>query len=403
MVPVYTVDGNNNLQQAGRRALVETIVYDAAGRKLSTTNGNGETTTYRYDLRGNVTATTQPLGQLTRDAYDAQGRKVAEVDANGNVATWRYDYYGQLQAHTDIGGAVYSYVYDHARQLLGQGNSRGQNLSYQYDAAGQQIRLTDHALGQTTEYAYNGAGQHVREKTIQNGVTYQDTHLAYDALGRLRAVDDGRVALVYDYDALGNRTHEHTHVETVQDVTRDQDLYYAYDAMNRQTVVDAVDAQGDIVQGQGHLIGYDLTGNRTSDTSIGNRITAGSGNSVLAGYVFTSTGQPLLDESDDPFHRFDEFDDSQYLTAQLGSAAMVHEQTTVNCHDEGEERCRRPTRWVAARTRTGRSTLSIFDLICPYDVHEHGERRWQPQRKESSYRLPRHKKRRSLRLRSVWD
>ncbi|PCE23749.1 hypothetical protein BWP39_29150 [Paraburkholderia acidicola] len=340
VVGVYTVDGNNNLQSLGTRNLTETTGYDQAGRKLWSTNGNGETIRYAYDLRGNITMTTQPLGQATRDAYDVDGHKTAEVDANGSVATWRYDHFGQLQAHTDIGGANYSYTYDNARQLIAQTNTRGQSLHYQYDAAGQLIRIDDTALGQRTDYAYNAAGARVREKTTQGGVVYQDSHLAYDALGRLRDVADTRVHLTIDYDNAGNRVHEHTHVLNMQDAAKDSDLWYAYDSMNRQTLVDGTNPQGGIVQGQGHLIGYDLNGNRTSDTTIGARITSNGGDSVMAGYTINGTGARLLDESGNPimnvstdsqgrpYYGLDESGQPVYLTAVNVTTPVTYSAST---------------------------------------------------------------------------
>ncbi|RKP48432.1 LysM peptidoglycan-binding domain-containing protein [Trinickia fusca] len=340
VVGVYTVDGNNNLQLQATRNLVESTGYDQAGRKLWTSNGNGEVVRYDYDLRGNIVATTQPLGQVTRDAYDVEGHKISEVDANGSTATWRYDHFGQLQAHTDIGGANYSYTYDGARQLIAQSNSRGQNQTMQYDAAGQLTAIVDNAVGQVTTYAYNAAGQHVRERTVQGGIVYQDSHLAYDALGRLRDVADTRVHLSIDYDNVGNRLHEHTHVLNNQDAARDSDLWYAYDAMNRQTVVDGTSPQGGIVQGQGHLIGYDLNGNRTSDTSIGARITSGGGNSYVAGYTIDGSNQTLLDESGRPilnvstdahgrtYYGLDESGNPIYVTAIHSTTPITYSAST---------------------------------------------------------------------------
>ncbi|MDB5842690.1 MAG: repeat protein, partial [Herminiimonas sp.] len=297
---IYTVNANNSLAFVNARAIGERIKYDEAGRVLWSQNGNNETTRYGYDLRGNITSTTLPAGQVTYHAFDPQGRRTAEVDANGSLATWEHDYFGRLTGHRDIGGATYSYTYDNAGQLIAQTNSRGQSLAYQYDAAGQQTQATDHALGQATTYAYNLAGQRVLEKTVQDGITYQESHLSYDALGRLRRVSDGRVDLTYDYDNVGNRLHIGSHVITAGNAVRDKHLYYAYDQMNRQIVVDAVDAAGTIVQGQGHRLGYDLNGNRTSDTSIGNRITAGGGDSHVAGYTVDGSGQLLVDESGKP-------------------------------------------------------------------------------------------------------
>ncbi|WP_051981153.1 hypothetical protein [Burkholderia sp. 9120] len=119
-----------------------------------------------------------------------------------------------------------------------------------YDAAGQLVHIDGAAIGQQTDYAYNASGARVLERTTQGGVICQDSHLAYDALGRLRDVADTRVHLTIDYDNAGNRVHEHTHVLTMQDPAKDSDLWYAYDAMTRQMVVDGTTPQGGIVQGQ---------------------------------------------------------------------------------------------------------------------------------------------------------
>jgi YD repeat-containing protein len=264
----YVGQGNATMLES-TGPLTERIAYDQRGNKISTTDAQGETTRYAYDMRGNVISTTDADGNVTRDAYDAEGHKVAEVDADNNAQTWKYDYFGQAQSHTDIGGAQYFYTYDNARQLVQQSNTRGMNQSFNYDVAGHVTQITDNALGQVTQYAYDAAGNRIHEVTMQNGVVYQDNHLAYDALNRLRRVEDGNVSIVYDYDANGNRTHIHTQYENVNADGVGQDQYFAYDAMNRETVADAVDPYGNITQSQGHRMTYDLNGNRISDESIG--------------------------------------------------------------------------------------------------------------------------------------
>jgi len=305
IVNQYVVDGNNNVTGFQSHDAVA-MTYDQAGRKLSTTNGNGEATLFTYDLRGNVVATTQPMGEVSRAAFDAFGHQIGALDANGALATWSYDAFGQLEAHTDIGGAVYWFQYDKARQLIGQGNSRGQDLGYTYDAAGQLLGIHDYGAGKDTTYAYNLAGKHVKEVTTGNGV-YQNQTLAYDTLGRLAQVNavDG-VSLHCEYDKVGNRilqqtgrttyttTTDYEYVVTGYDeagapvytympvqhsvpTTTTQNLWYAYDSMNRQILVDgavnnnATDV-ANVVSGQGHILTYDKNGNRISDMSWGEQV-----------------------------------------------------------------------------------------------------------------------------------
>lgn len=284
---VYTTNSGNGVVDLGWRAITESWTYDQLGRKLTQTNGNGETVRYTYDLRGNVVATTQPMGQVERAAFDAQGHKIAEVDADAYASTWSYDYFGLLTASTDLGGARYTYTYDNARQLISQTSTRGQSITYSYDAAGQQTTIHDWADGKVTSYAYDLGGRHVREKTVQGGVTYQDNHLAYDAVGNLRDVADASVHVSMAYDNAGNRTRIVTHVGyqgTGGDTSQNTDKYFLYDAMNRQIVVDGANAAGAINAQQGHQVQYDKDGNRISDTYYGNAIFTTGGQSVVVGY-----------------------------------------------------------------------------------------------------------------------
>src|SRR5262249_49747544 len=151
---------------------------------------------------------------------------------------------------TDIGGAVYSFSYDRLGNLVTQTSSAGQNRTYSYDAAGQVVGVTDAAINQQTTFAYDAAGHHVIEQTVQDGVVYQNNHLAYDTLGRLALVDDGRYHLTLEYDAVGNRTHETVHyvsdaiLSTGATPNVDHDYWYAYDAMNREIMVDAANVGG---------------------------------------------------------------------------------------------------------------------------------------------------------------
>jgi YD repeat-containing protein len=321
-VGIYSVNSANSAYYIGTSAIVESSTWDQAGNKLTDTNGNGETLSYTYDLRHNVVATRQPLGQTVRASFDLQGRKSGEADANGYTSTWSYDYFGRLYSHTDLGGAKYSYTYDNARQLTSQTNTRGQSLGYTYDAAGQLTRNTDYALGKVTSYSWDFAGHQVREQMSQNGTVYQDNHMAYDALGRLRWVNDTHAFVNIDYDRMGNRTHIQTHVIN-GDTANDSNRYFQYDGMNRQTVVDAVDAAGNL-GAQGHRITYDGSGNRTSDSYYGNRVNAvqvfDHYNTVSTGtpvWVVDESGNPVLDESGNPTPARDESGNIIYQTQQV--------------------------------------------------------------------------------------
>jgi YD repeat-containing protein len=303
------------LTSQGSQNVVETNVYDQAGRKISQTNGANQTTRYRYDLAGHVVESADPLDNevgnaglfRTRTLYDRFGHKTAEADAENYFSTWSYDYFGKIRQHTDLGGSLTWYTYDNGLtgQLTGQYSDRGQSITYTYDAAGQQTGIHDGALNQDTSYVYDLAGNHVRETTRQAGYynIYQDSHLAYDALGRLRDVSDGRMHIGMSYDAVGNRMRITTHVNVMEpnsnqaDTAKSEDRFFAYDSMNRQRIVDGVrvsdgqggylkDARGNyranITLTQGRELSYDVNGNRASEIKGGKHITVTG--SVVPGF-----------------------------------------------------------------------------------------------------------------------
>lgn len=209
--------------------------------------------------------------------------------------------------HVDIGGHQITSGYDHAGQLTQRHGTAGStgtaplNQRYGYDSAGQLIEIRDLALDKTTTYAYDWAGNRVLERTAQAGVTVQDNHLAYDALGRLRVIADGRVHVAMEYDLNGNRTRIQTHVsvptaagDASSDTGHDTVRHFLYDAMNRQTVVDGIDASGTLAPGQGHRIAYDLNGNRIGDTFYGNRVLTAGGDVAV---TYLETGEAVYGNS----------------------------------------------------------------------------------------------------------
>ena len=124
-----------------------------------------------------------------------------------------------------------------------------------YDSADQLTQITDKSLGQTTRYRYDLAGNRLSEqlwqKTLLDGtdaqtdVLYQDNHLAYDALNRLRVVYNDQANVAIHYDRVGNRSRIETNVFTLTNdemqgqgqTTHQQHQTFTYDAMNRQTSV----------------------------------------------------------------------------------------------------------------------------------------------------------------------
>jgi YD repeat-containing protein len=253
--------------------VIDSYGYDAAGRRITETNGENETTRYYYDLHDNVARRRSALNLNTYYEYDAQGNKTFERDGIDGVMTWSYDYFSRLASHEDLGGTDYTYSYagNYAGLLQSQSSTANQAIGYEYDAAGQLTQINDAGVGRITDYSYDLAGRRAREKVRINSLTYQDTSIGYDEMNRISSLSDLRYDLTYSYDAQGNRTHIAATYYDHERHAQNQDLWYTYDAMNRVLISQGENAFGqvDISETQGTRLTYDLAGRRLSSEAYG--------------------------------------------------------------------------------------------------------------------------------------
>ena len=201
--------------------------YDAFGRVIGTTDGNGNNISYSYDNLGRQITSSQIMQGVTRTtqaSYDAFGRVLTQTDALGNVTTYRYvlathaitmttpdgvtfttikDAYGDTVSVTDGAGDTTLYAYDNDGRLLTTTDALGDVNTNQYDADGELVSTTD-ALGNSTLYYYDAVGHVLARQFDPNGLN-QVTLYTYDGEGRQLSVTDpiGTIT-TYSYDADGN-------------------------------------------------------------------------------------------------------------------------------------------------------------------------------------------------------
>ena len=107
---------------------------------------------------------------------------------------------------------IVTYTYDADGRLSEKTNGNGTYTTYQYDADGNVLHLINYAPGGTInsrfDYTYNALGLETTEATLDGTWTY-----TYDADGQLSTPSSPRPTracpsqdLVYNYDAMGNRT-----------------------------------------------------------------------------------------------------------------------------------------------------------------------------------------------------
>ncbi len=182
-----------------RRGATTSFTYDASGRMTSSTDALGGVSTYAYDANGNRTALTDPAGKTTRFAYDARDRLTAVTDPLGATASTAYDDNGNVVATTDPLGHTASFAYDFRNLRTLATDRAGGRTTYAYDAAGRAVSSAD-PLGATTSLAYDRSGRLVTTTGALGGVT----SVAYSAAGRRASLTDPKGNTTrFVYDASG--------------------------------------------------------------------------------------------------------------------------------------------------------------------------------------------------------
>ena len=260
-----------------------TLVYDAYGSLLTSTDPLGHTTTNEYNADHTLKSVTDPLGHKTTYTYDANGNRTSvtnpglpashatynaysepatTTDELGNVRTFTYDANFWPQLAADTIGPVVSFTFNAngtmASKAVGYDLTQtpGKATTYTYDQYGNLSSQTD-ALGRQTTYVYDNLGRKTSTTPPGGGATTYD----YDALGHLKSVTAplGRVT-TYVYDNNGNKTSEtdaNNHTTT-----------YEYDELNRLSKVTYPDTKTT-------LYTYDWRNNviDTSDQATPSRVT----------------------------------------------------------------------------------------------------------------------------------
>ncbi|MCF2860475.1 putative Ig domain-containing protein [Pseudoalteromonas sp. SMS1] len=214
--------------------VLKTHEYDKAGRLTSTIHAlNGQTDIER-DALGNATKIKQPkftqnntlVRPEVQQTFDRWGNTIELKDALGFITKMAYNHSNQVIKEilpsvnvTDETGVtkletpINLYHYDEAGRLIQKVDANLNTHTFKYDESGKQT-LTQDGEGNLTYHRYDAFGRKVVTTDAEGKVT--TTH--YDKLDRV--VETGQFGVVdnvsgtyrtvnsYDYDELGNRTHE---------------------------------------------------------------------------------------------------------------------------------------------------------------------------------------------------
>ena len=206
--------------------------YDAAGRKISATDPNGNKTRYYYDADGQPIYTINAAGEVTQNTWDALSnltqvkRYGARLSATAMAAL--------------AGGLVTSAVTNTISALANA--AVDSVVSYTYDVRGEVVTKSDTIAN--VSYAYNAFAETTTTTTAINSSVSTATQTTYDRRGLVTQVmeDSGTGGIQrktgYAYDSFGNKT---ARTDANGNLTR-----YFYDRDNRLKYT--LDALGGVVR-----------------------------------------------------------------------------------------------------------------------------------------------------------
>ncbi|MDA4122764.1 MAG: hypothetical protein OK456_06245, partial [Thaumarchaeota archaeon] len=260
--------------------VTQSYTYNSTtGYMLSSTDGNGYTTSYKYDNLGRATLITYPavggVSGTTTYSYNDASNYVTITDANGNVVKQFYDGLARITSVERFNGStLYStqtFTYNWLNLVASNETANSGTYSYAYDQDGRITKATNPDLttvtttynvykntktvidenGHPTVFAYDRDGRQISVEQFYTSTKYYTTSYTYDLSGNLLGTTDANAQTTsykYDdlnrlvkttypgssyeavsYDALGNKLGM---VEPSGSV-----LNYTYDALNRLTKI----------------------------------------------------------------------------------------------------------------------------------------------------------------------
>ncbi|MFJ9779914.1 LamG-like jellyroll fold domain-containing protein [Amycolatopsis sp. NPDC101161] len=284
-------------------------------------------TTSVYNADGSITSQTVADGtggdaaRTTSSTYNDKDQVASTTDANGNVTTYTYDVYGNKKSETDPNGTETDWTYDGEGHLLTQGvwytgspvDPKPATLLTQksnaFDPAGRLASETD-SMGNTTAYTYtdNGLTATVTRKDPTGQQSFVAESNTYDASGNLigTVTGNGANTSTSTVDAAGRVA------QTVDDpggAARSTSVSYTPDdkvatstqsdpSGRSRTVSTSYDPMGVLTSrsvaadGTGHPVGWWKL-NQTSGSTVTD--SSGTGNTAAASAVTWSGGAATLD------------------------------------------------------------------------------------------------------------
>ncbi|MFH1492917.1 MAG: FG-GAP-like repeat-containing protein [Candidatus Omnitrophota bacterium] len=282
-----------------------TFTYDSAGNILTIQDAENNTTTFEYDDINRLTKVTDPETNITQYQYDEAGNLKKIIDANLNETNFTYDEINQLKTITNPLGNTKTFSYDLNRNLETTADFNADTITFSYDDINRLSNKSGSGLNVTYDY-----------DSVNNltSVTTPDSSLSmiYDLASRIETsttLDLGHqpgTIISYTYDKNSNRL---TLTDPEYIVTK-----YVYDSLNR--LIDITDA---LDQNLAHF-NYDELSRRTG-LNLANGTTSSYAYDLASrlvsldsySYTYDNAGNRLTMTDSDGTHNYT-YDDIYRLT-----------------------------------------------------------------------------------------
>ncbi|MEP1422578.1 MAG: hypothetical protein ABJK59_12480, partial [Erythrobacter sp.] len=327
--------------QTSSNAIGDTVTYsyDGLGRQTQVIVGSGNdqtTTTSAYDVLGSVASVTSAAGEtatqknnaageetLSSLAYDAFGRTVSTTDGEGGITSSVYDHRGLVTQMTYADGSQSSYQYSAFGEVIKATDARGNSTYTYYDDLGRVTHVVD-AENYVTETTYTSFGEVETVTRYENKATGTASVTAMPAINT-DANEDAITTFAYDNAGrLVQTTDAESFVET-----------YSYNAFGERVLMTGKSETANSADGSNNVTTYvyDKRGLMVSETMPATALNgAGVGIAITNSYVYDARGNRVsmtegvgLDEARTTTYIYDA---ANRLIETRGQAREVYSQDT---------------------------------------------------------------------------
>lgn len=234
--------------------IIETNVYDEAGRIKQKLDAAKSGVNYDYDLAGRIERIRSEGGTKQEYEYDARGNITGIVDGNKNRTEYKLDKWGRITEIRKADGTKEYYGYDSAGNITSSTDGEGNRIEYAYNRINKLEEIRDQA-GKTEKFYYDIEGR-LREHRDRNGNRVRYSYNLYGSITEKEEVSSG-LRESYEYSKDGRLK------AAIAEGMRYGYSYYADGKLKEKT------ASGKTLLSYV----YDLNGNKTKQTDVTGKTT----------------------------------------------------------------------------------------------------------------------------------